>query len=98
MGNLSASATFWTSSSPYPEAIFYCALAYEVLQRLWLTESWARVAAALAVLLARACISFGSCRKRSEELRCAARRESLYISVRTNGTVLLLLRWGGSLN
>ena len=79
MGNLSASATFGTSSSPYPAAIFYCALADEVLQRLWLTESWARVAAALAVLLARACISFGSCRKRSEELRCAARCEPLYI-------------------
>jgi hypothetical protein len=38
MGNLSASATFWTSSSPYPEAIFYCALADEVLPRLWLAE------------------------------------------------------------
>jgi hypothetical protein len=40
----------------------------------------------------------GAGRERSEELRCAARCEPLYISVRTNGTVLLLLRWGGSLN
>ncbi len=48
----------WEVIFSIPAAIFYCTLAEESYRACGSPKGWATVAAALAALLARACISF----------------------------------------